>query len=69
MIPLGLSMCMNLKNRGTECVTAALAIFLATASSRGFDCVIIKSDNERAIGSMAATLNSKDIVVVTSNPG
>ena len=69
MIPLGLSMCMNLRNRGTECVASALATFLATASSRGFDCVIIKSDGEGAIGSMASTLNSEGIVVDMSGPG
>ncbi len=68
-IPLGLSICVHLKNRGTECVASGLASFLTTASSRGFDCVIIKTDGEGAVGAMAPTLNSKGIVVDTSGPG
>ena len=46
MILLELSMCMNVRNRGTECVASALATFLATAASSGLDCVTIKSDGE-----------------------
>jgi hypothetical protein len=69
LIPLGLSMCVHLKSRGTECVASALSSFLTTASSRGFDCVIIKTDAEGAVGVMAPTLNSKGIVVDTSGPG
>jgi hypothetical protein len=68
-ILLGLFMCVHLKNRGTECVASSLASLLTTASSRGFDCVFIKTDGEGAVGVMAPTLNSKGIVVDTSGPG
>jgi hypothetical protein len=66
-ISLGLSMCVHLKNRGTECVASDLASFLTTVSNRG--CVIIKTDGEGAVGVMAPTLNSKGIVVETYGPG
>lgn len=69
LIPLGLSLCIPLKNRSLECVASALTIFLATASSRGFDCIIIKTDGEGAIGSMVTALNSKGIIVDTAGPG
>lgn len=60
---------MPLKNRGVECVASALTTFLATASSRGFDCIIIKTDGEGAIASMATVLNGKGIVIDTAGPG
>ena len=69
LIPLGLSLCLPLKSRSAECVASALTNFLATASSRGFDCIVIKSDGEGAIANMAPALNTKGIVVDTAGPG
>ena len=60
---------MPLKNRGVECVASALTTFLSTASSRGFDCIIVKTDGEGAIASMATVLNGKGIVIDTAGPG
>ena len=59
--PLELSFCVQLKNRGVECMSSALTSFLSTASSRGFDCVLIKSDGEGAIGAMSTALKSSSI--------
>ena len=62
LIPLGLSLCMPLKNRGVKNRGA-------TASSRGFDCIIIKTDGKGAIASMATALNATGIVIDTVGPG
>jgi hypothetical protein len=67
--PLGLSLCIFLKNRGVECIGAAIRSFQAIASSRGFDCRVIQTDGEGAIGAMILELNRDGVIVQVAGPG
>ena len=55
-IPINLAMCTHLKNKTASVVTASIRSFLSTASSRGFDCVQLRS-NEGAVEHMRNELN------------
>jgi hypothetical protein len=67
--PLGLSLCVFLKNRGVECMGEAIRSFQSIASSRGFDCRVIQTDGEGAIGAMIPELNRDGIIVQVAGPG
>ena len=68
-IPLNLAMCAHLKNRTGSVVAASIRTFLSTASSRGFDCVQLRSDGEGAVESMRSELNSCGITLDIAGPG
>ena len=67
--PLGLGLCLYLKDRTTECVSKGLRSFLRTVTSRSFECSEIKTDGEGAVAAMIPELNALGIPVATSGPG
>jgi hypothetical protein len=46
LVPLNLTMCAHLKNRGVECVAVGIRSFINNAKSRNFDIVVLRADGE-----------------------
>jgi predicted lactoylglutathione lyase len=69
LTPLGLAVCIHIKNRTTSCIAAGIRSFLNTAASRNFDCVQLRTDGEGAIAAMTGELSGMGIVVETAGPG
>jgi hypothetical protein len=57
-VPLNLTMCVNLKNRGVDCVAAGLRSFVSHAKSRDFDIAMLRTDGEGAIGALIGDLGA-----------
>ena len=69
LIPLGLALCIPLKNRSAPLVAKAIRSFINTAKSRDFDCVQLRTDGEGALGAMRDELSGLGILLDTSGPG
>ena len=69
LIPLGLALCVPLKNRSAAIVANGIRSFINTAKSRDFDCVLLRTDGESAIALMKDELGGLGVVVDTCGPG
>ena len=69
LIPLGLALCIPLKNRSAAIVANGIRSFINTAKSRDFDCVQLRTDGESAIALMRDELGGLGVVVDTCGPG
>ena len=69
LIPLGLALCVPLKNRLAPIVAKAINSFLYNAKIRYFDCVQIRTDGEGALATMRDELSKIGIVLDISGPG
>ena len=69
LTPLGLALCIPLKNRSAPHVAKGIHSFIATAKSRDFDCVQIRTDGEGGVKAMIDELFVLGIVIDTAGPG
>ena len=69
LIPLGLALCVPLKNRSAPIVAKAINSFIYNAKMRDFDCVQIRTDGEGALATMRDELSKIGIVLDISGPG
>jgi predicted lactoylglutathione lyase len=69
LIPLGLALCIPLKNRSAPLVANGIRSFIATAKKRNFDCVQLRTDGEGALKLMIDELSEMGIMMDTAGPG
>ena len=63
LIPLGLALCVPLKNRSAPIVAKAINSFIYNAKMRDFDCMQIRTDGEGALATMRDELSKIGIVL------
>ena len=64
MTPLALGLTEYLKNRGEDCVRAAIDRFLAVAASRDFQVREIRCDGEGSVSALVHELNAQGMPVM-----
>jgi hypothetical protein len=69
LIPLGLTLCAQIKNRTAAPVAAAIRKFISTAASRDFDILQLRIDGEGALGPMVNELSRIGITIDVAGPG
>ena len=69
MTPLALGLTEYLKNRGEDCVRAAIDRFLAVAASRDFQVREIRCDGEGSVSALVHELNAQGMPVMIAGPG
>jgi exosome complex RNA-binding protein Rrp4 len=69
MSPLGLLMCVFLKDRSAKLVAKGIRGFLDCAAERNFDVLSVRSDGEGGVYSMRSELQTYGIVLDPAGPG